>query len=420
MQPENYRELGNKIGVNLVTNRNIDEDVPSMVSSADPVLGLISLARLRKVSLRDQYNQSNIDEDWNVVNYVDKCLREYKEGMGLYDFTDMLEHFAKGGDKLCPKFELCFLDEAQDLSPLQWDIAHLLDRNSKRMYCAGDDDQAIYRWAGADVDHFINLPGGSETLEQSYRIPSAVHRVAENVVRRITRRFPKKYQPREEPGNVTRINTINALDMAQGDWLILSQAGYQLTPVAQDLKSNGYLFNYRGHRSISEKISEAVNGWEGLRKGKEVSGKVARIIYSYMSTGERVKRGYKKLPGLDDSDMVKLDELCANYGLLATGDMIWSQAMDKLPDTDRAYITALLRRGEKFNGMPRITASTIHGSKGGEADNVVLFTDLSPAADNEMRINPDDMHRVFYVGVTRAKQNLYIVDAEDMSRSYDL
>ena len=208
MQPENYRELGNKIGVNLVTNRNIDEDVPSMVSSADPVLGLISLARLRKVSLRDQYNQSNIDEDWNVVNYVDKCLREYKEGMGLYDFTDMLEHFAKGGDKFCPKFDLCFLDEAQDLSPLQWDIAHLLDRNSKRMYCAGDDDQAIYRWAGADVDHFINLPGGSETLEQSYRIPSAVHRVAENVVGRITRGFAKKYQPRKVPGNLTRVKII--------------------------------------------------------------------------------------------------------------------------------------------------------------------------------------------------------------------
>jgi superfamily I DNA/RNA helicase len=106
--------------------------------------------------------------------------------------------------------------------------------------------------------------------------------------------------------------------------------------------------------------------------------------------------------------------------LLATSDMIWSEAMDKLPETDRAYITALLRRGEKFNGIPRITASTIHGSKGGEADNVVLFTDLSPAADDEMRINPDDMHRVFYVGVTRTRRNLYIVDAEDVTRSYDL
>ena len=51
---------------------------------------------------------------------------------------------------------------------------------------------------------------------------------------------------------------------------------------------------------------------------------------------------------------------------------------------------------------------------------MVLFTDLSPAADEAMRINPDDTHRVFYVGVTRTKENLYIVDAEDMSRSYEL
>ena len=422
MQEENYRELSRTIGVELGGQKNtsIDDDVPSMVASSDPILGLINLARLRKVNLRDQYNISDIEQDWNTVNFVDKCLREYKESMGLYDFTDMLEHFAKGDEKFCPEFDLCFLDEAQDLSPLQWDIAHLLDRRSKKMYCAGDDDQAIYRWAGADVDHFINLPGGSEILSQSYRIPRRVHDVAENVVRRITRRFPKRYEPREEPGNVTRITTINSLDMAQGDWLILSQAGYQLTPVANDLKSNGYLFNYRGRRSISEKISEAVNGWEQLRKGKEISGQVARIIYSYMAIGERLTRGFKKLPGVDDNDLVTFDVLTEHHGLKATKDMIWSVAMDKLPDTDRAYVTALLRRGEKFNGIPRITASTIHGSKGGEAENVVLFTDLSPAADDQFQKSPDDTHRVFYVGVTRAKKNLYIVDAEDVSRSYDL
>ena len=176
---------------------------------------------------------------------------------------------------------------------MQWDIAHILDTNSNRMYAAGDDDQAIYRWAGADVDQFINLPGGSEILSQSYRVPSRVHKIAEGVVRRIARRFPKKYEPREEPGNVTRINTINSLDMTQGSWLILSQAGYQLTPVANDLKSNGYLFTYRGHRSISEKISDAVNGWEQLRKGNEISGATARKIYSFMSVGDRIKRGFK-------------------------------------------------------------------------------------------------------------------------------
>jgi superfamily I DNA/RNA helicase len=105
-------------------------------------------------------------------------------------------------------------------------------RNSKRMYCAGDDDQAIYRWAGADVDHFINLPGGSETLSKSYRIPKSVHKFAEGVVRRIADDFQRYTSLVKSPGNVTRINTINSLDMTQGSWLILSQAGYQLQPVA--------------------------------------------------------------------------------------------------------------------------------------------------------------------------------------------
>ena len=135
---------------------------------------------------------------------------------------------------------------------------------------------------------------------------------------------------------------------------------------------------------------------------------------------EKVTRGYKKLPALNDEDLVDLDTLIADHGLLADREMIWHVAMDKLPEQDRAYIIALLRRGEKFNGEPRITVSTIHGSKGGEADNVVLFTDLSPAAEKAARDNPDDIHRVFYVGVTRTKENLFIVEPEDVSRSYEL
>jgi DNA helicase II / ATP-dependent DNA helicase PcrA len=422
MQPENYKEISHATGIQVGDTRTADfeDDLPSVATSKDPILGLINLARLRKVPLREQYDRSEIDVDWNTVKYIEKTLQSYKQRFNLYDFTDMLQIFIAEGERYCPEFDLCFLDEAQDLSPLQWDIAHILDEKSKRMYAAGDDDQAIYRWAGADVDHFINLPGGAETLSQSYRIPSAVHDLAENVVRRIARRFPKRYDPKKERGHVTRITTVSSLDMSQGSWLVLSQAGYQLQPVAQELKSNGLLFNYRGHRSISEKVSEAVNGWEKLRRGEKVYGGVARTIYGYMSVGDRIKKGFKKLPGIDDGDKVSIANLQAMGGLLIDESMIWSQAMDRLPETDRAYVTALLRRGEKFNGAPRITISTIHGAKGGEADNVVLFTDLSYAASKDMTHNPDDMHRVFYVGVTRTKDKLFIVEPEDMERCYDL
>ena len=423
MQDENYRELSREMGVqlNVAKYSGYDEDSPEMTKATDPILGLINLARMRKVPLRKQYNTTPIEEEWNTVTYVDKCLRSYKENMDMYDFTDMLENFPKVGHTSCPQFDLCFVDEAQDLSPIQWDIAHLLDKKSKRMYCAGDDDQAIYRWAGADVDQFISLDGGSETLSQSYRIPFVIHKLAERVVSRIGKRFLKDYRPKvDEYGSIRRIFSVEEIDMSEGSWLILAQAGYQLQPVASELKSSGYLFNNRGNRSISEKISDAVNGWEQLRKGKEVTGAVARKIYSYMSTKDRVKRGFKTINGVEDMDFVKLETLVADHGLLATQDMVWHVAMDRIPENDRAYIIAMLRRGERFNGEPRITVSTIHGAKGGEADNVVLFTDLSPAAEEQMNINPDDTHRVFYVGVTRAKQSLFIVEPQDFTRSYDL
>lgn len=422
MQPSHYRELGAALGYRFeMSGGGLSAGDIFESKANDPILSLVNLARLKKTDLRTEYDHSNLYVDWNLVKYVSEGLTEYKESFGMYDFTDMLEQFIRQADQCCPTFQLTFLDEAQDLSPMQWDIAHILDGKSQRMYCAGDDDQAIYRWAGADVEHFINLPGGAETLEQSYRVPRSVHEVAERIVGRIHRRYPKTYHAREERGKVAQITEISELDLHEpdsGSWLIMAQAGYMLSPLAAELKSLGVLFNDRGRRSISDKISMAVNGWERLRKGIAISGEEVRAIYSYMSSKTHIGRGFKKLPGVDDSDQLTMGDLIADHGLLADPKAVWHEAMDLLPENDRAYIVAMLRRGEKFNGEPRVSVSTIHGAKGGEADNVVLFTDLSSAAQNAASLDADDLHRVFYVGVTRTRKNLYLVEPEDFNRSY--
>ena len=418
MDKEHYDELSKLISIPLVTRRTLDDDIAEIQSSEHPVLGLINLARLRKVSLREQYNLTYIEHQWNTVNYMAKSYQEYKARHELYDFTDMLQAFIDESKKSCPKFELTFLDEAQDLSPLQWDIAHILDANSTRMYAAGDDDQAIYRWAGADVEQFITLEGSSETLSQSYRVPRRVHTLAERIVSRIKNRYPKQYEPRKALGNVQHISRLEDVNLSEGQWLILAQAGYTLSPVKQVLRSSGYLYSFQGYRSISTKISSAVNGWEQLRKGRAVTAETVKDIYSFMSTGTQVKRGFKKLNGADDNILFTMELLQKDWGLMVGKDLIWRYALDRLPDESRAYITAMLRRGEKFNAEPRITVSTIHGSKGGESQNVIIFTDVSPAADDEIRAGNDDLHRVFYVAVTRTKENLFIVEAEDNNRSY--
>jgi DNA helicase-2/ATP-dependent DNA helicase PcrA len=64
---------------------------------------------------------------------------------------------------------------------------------------------------------------------------------------------------------------------------------------------------------------------------------------------------------------------------------------------------------------PRVIIGTIHSVKGGEADIVFLFPDLSRAGDAAyQRFGPDrdSVIRLFYVGMTRARHTLYLCQGE--------
>jgi ATP-dependent exoDNAse (exonuclease V) beta subunit len=104
------------------------------------------------------------------------------------------------------------------------------------------------------------------------------------------------------------------------------------------------------------------------------------------------------------------NDLRDNYGLLAKPNMPWEHALDKVPNTRSIYLRAIMTRDkEELKKEPRIKLSTIHGAKGGEADHVMLLTDLSRKADEGFIKNRDSERRVFYVGATRAKKSLHII-----------
>ena len=112
-----------------------------------------------------------------------------------------------------------------------------------------------------------------------------------------------------------------------------------------------------------------------------------------------------------------IDALKNNFGLKTNQD--WDEAFDDLGDNEIRKIKKLILKGEDLSKNPRIKISTIHGVKGNERDNVVLFTDLSNAAYNKYLEDPSEEHRLFYVGVTRAKKNLNIIYAKT-ERGYDI
>ena len=80
-------------------------------------------------------------------------------------------------------------------------------------------------------------------------------------------------------------------------------------------------------------------------------------------------------------------------------------------DAQREYIISCLRKHQKVNSS-RIKLNTIHATKGGECENVVLITDMATRTFDELYRSPDNECRAFYVGVTRTKQNLHVIQGK--------
>ena len=83
----------------------------------------------------------------------------------------------------------------------------------------------------------------------------------------------------------------------------------------------------------------------------------------------------------------------------------------------------MLAAGEKLSSKARIFVSTIHAAKGGEEDNVILSLHQSSKVQKGIKQSidkQDEEHRVWYVGVTRARNNLYKLRAKKKLREYQL
>ena len=411
MKPENYREFAKEAGIELGIE-NGEEDF--MVKVDNPILNEINIARIKGLDLRTHYNRSEMDIEWFHFDYVERAYRHYKEAQGLLDFTDLLERIVEQVERL-PKLEVLIIDEAQDLSRLQWQLVHELAARAKRTFVAGDDDQAVFTWAGADIESFLGFEGDVTVLDQSYRVPAKVHELANNVVNRIRKRQPKAWNPRDYDGEVKFYYDFQHVDITQGEWLLLASTNYLLNEMHHWIKSQGLLFERQGQRSINEAVMTAVLGWETLRRGKEIPFPVVKQIYKHLDSNF-IKRGHKTLRNIDPEGVFTMDYLKTHHGLET--DIIWHEALTKISEDKRDYIIALLRRGTKITGKPNIKLSTIHGAKGGEADNVLLITDLSSKFAKQYEKNSDDVNRLLYVGITRARQALHIVLPKNVRKGF--
>jgi DNA helicase-2/ATP-dependent DNA helicase PcrA len=374
---------------------------------------IIELARNNMVNIDVQWRKSeeHVEGGFPELERIFETYIDYKVEHELYDFNDMLLELVNEGS--VPSLPVIIIDEAQDLSMLQWYAVILLAKSTKHIYIAGDDDQAIFKWAGAIPEMLMRTPGNKKVLNQSFRIPQRVYDVAESVANKIKIRVKKEWEPTEETGEVLHYSSIEYVPFDKdGEYYVLARTKYVLQKVEEYFKREGIIYNrFNKNKSISEKICYAINCWNKLVRGEEISLGGAKNMYKYISSGpEHIQKGFKTWDkALEDDIVVTYNNLFENHGLRVPEELLWYEALNLINEDVVMYIRKCERRGQDINAIPKIKILTIHGSKGGEADNVVLLSELSRKSYTSLLKNGDDERRVFYTGITRTKKNLFLV-----------
>jgi superfamily I DNA/RNA helicase len=387
---------------------------------------------------------------------------QYKNANGLLDFWDLIEVSLRDVPVAPHSPRVIVADEAQDLTPMLAKLVRKCGAHTDHFVLAGDDDQLVYSWTGATPEVLLepSIPNNHVIfLEESYRVPRAVHHVADKMIRQVNRRLDKKYEPRPAAGMVHRLSQggyrspeywilkTAEQHINQGkSILFLASCSYMLRPIIAVLRKNGIPFHnpYR----------KANGFWNQLRLTSRACA--ARRVLSLLGAhpgwgGEQRPWTYGELLSWTEwlpKDRVlrpaaseRLRSAHANLSVPSSvlAEVFEKGALDSLLEAqNRGYADLLhwwrlgvcgefrkrtafpcdvaVRRGP--NGLveePSVVVGTIHSVKGAQADVVYLLPDLSKAGDAQYhRLGPeiDAVLHVFYVGMTRARETLYICSGE--------
>lgn len=375
----NFNEL---MGFNLTTNPNNESN-----TQEDKFLVLHDLQR----SGGSQVDSGEDQFDRITYERFVRSYEKYKKTFGLIDFMDCLLLFVERGEPIPVK--VAFIDEAQDLTDLQWRVCETAFSLCDKIYIAGDDYQSIYTFAGANPDHLVDLASRYETttLKYSYRLPTSVCALAKNITSLLSKKIDKDYNSFKS--TVGKIEDVVSKDIlatqiakkVNETWLFLFRNNCFAPEFETFLLERIIPYHNNSGFCINERLLQRIKKYYNFRK------------IGFLT--DRQKEEFAKEFGIKDfqSDFTESNLIKGEYKY--TVQMYVDRfGIDKLLD---------LARGE-----PRMRVTTVHRAKGAEAQNVAFFLDCTRKVMRNFYIDTDNELRLLYVACTRAKENLYLVGSE--------
>jgi DNA helicase-2/ATP-dependent DNA helicase PcrA len=432
----------------------------------DRLLDSIKIRRNRMVSQRLwQREQVEFHKEWTA----------FKKEVDMVDFTDLIELGISKLARAPGDPRVIFVDEAQDFTNLQLALIRSWAVMMEYMVLVGDDDQSLYTWAGVSPDAMINPPIADDkkrVLKQSYRVPAAILERATRMIQRVALREPKEYQPRVDRKTKTVVEGV--VRDSGGTWkepeeivedierklkeekscMILASCSYMLKPIIETMKQHGIPFANRYRQTSGQgrywnpllRVDPKLERIDSLNMLTAFFGNgidapywnVAQFIMwaQFIKTGDC---GLKRKVGKAGLEILKKAIESKEQGLHTVRNVM-SQVMtesaceralardtqwfvDNLKTQRRVesldYMVRVFKNGgvDALEDPPRVTVGTIHSVKGAESQCVYLFPDISWEADAGMHMpgiteGRDAIFRMFYVGMTRASEELILCKSQ--------
>jgi DNA helicase-2/ATP-dependent DNA helicase PcrA len=395
------------------------------------------------------------DDDRLDIPEAIRAWRKYKGDHGLVGFADMLERVSQRS--LLPSVDYLVIDEFQDITTLQYQVYEEWRPHMERVLIAGDDDQVVYAWQGADPDLLLDEAVDDDVvLPNSYRLPSQILDVVNREVSHIDKRQEKDLEPRKEGGTVEAVKRPSMLDLVrnvratveddpEGTVMILFRARYQMFQFIDEFIDEGIPFGcLTDQRMWTDRLAQYVEAIEALDSERPVDGLQARrladmLADSAFGTGERDDffdelDAREEAAGVDDVADLELDpDTIREYVPFVPDPASAADMLRKVTNFQERTVDAYFGGGYEGMDRDRVRVGTIHSAKGREADHVFVATDLTekvveqmaatveqtgqevPGGEFTKHTSPvptmtDNERRVFYVGMSRARERLVVLE----------
>jgi superfamily I DNA/RNA helicase len=346
--------------------------------------------------------------DWHDIDFHEKADPNYAIDLarsvlydsiklaetGLIDFDDQLYMTVIYGVPM-ERFDFVFVDEAQDLNPIQHSLLAMALKDTGRLIAVGDPRQAIYGFRGADAASMDNLQKtfGTTTLPLSisYRCPQNVVAEAQKLV------------PHIQSHDAAPVGVVGSLAKYQPETFFDTDA-----------------ILCRNVKPIISLAFQLIRAGRGVRVlGRDI-GQGLQALVKKMNT-DSIDKLEIKLEAYLDREMNKMLAKGQEEKAAALADKVDTLRvfLDQLTEDNRTIPALFARIDALFtdNGKGKLTLCTVHKSKGLEWDRVfILDRKLMPSkyAKQEWQIAQET--NIHYVAITRARQELYYIDSEGFQK----